>query len=73
MASTQGLPAPADFVERVGALVDVAESAIPDALPSRLEPLCAIALNELQQAEQYGGMGYARSREAFVHLYKFSK
>jgi len=68
------LPPPREFRERVNAIVDYASNAVPrpETLPTRLDRLCTIALNELQQATQYDGLGYAKSREAFVHFYKFS-
>ena len=73
MAGLEPLPPPRDFIDRVNVLVDVAESAVPApaVLPSRLDRICTIALNELQQAMQYDGLGYSKSREAFVHFYKF--
>lgn len=74
MAAMLGSSEPGEFRAQVGRMIDYAEGTIPQqhTLPDRLEKLCALALNELQQARQYDRLGQAWSREAFVHLYKFS-
>jgi hypothetical protein len=69
------LPMPPAFKAMVNNLIDYAEQGVvPESqVPANLDRRCTLALNELQQANQYAPLGERYSRETFVHLHRFTK
>lgn len=67
------LPDPPEFKAMMSTLMDFAQQGVvpQSQLPPRLDRRCTLALNELQQANQYESMGATFSRETFVHLHRF--